>query len=105
MLVKCSFCRKEYDGAGAYEQPLGSWHGNLNIVLRSTIRNPPADMLTDRGTELSDANEPIEDSDSDYESDPARDPAPSEHDVPEDRFGQEQEKEGLEDNRYRVGAE
>jgi len=52
-------------------------HANLDIVLASTIRNPPADVVTDRGTNLSDANETIEDSDSDYESGPAGDTAGS----------------------------
>jgi len=71
MRVKCSFCRKRSERAGAYETHLRSAHANLDIVLASTIRNPPVDVLTDWGTDLSDANEPIEHSDSDNESDPA----------------------------------
>ena len=64
MPVKCSFCRKRYARAGAYEKHLRSGHANLDIVLASTIWNPPADVLTERGTDLSDANEPMEHSDS-----------------------------------------
>jgi len=73
MLVKCSLCRKRYERAGAYKTHLRSTHANLDILLASTIRNPPADVLTDPATKLSDANEHIEHSDSDYESDPAGD--------------------------------
>jgi len=105
MPVKCSFCRKRYEGAGAYETNLRSAHANLDIVHASTIRNPPADVLTDRGTDLSDANEPIEHSDSDYESDPAEDTAGSERDAPDDRLRREPETDVLEDNTYPVAAE
>jgi len=65
MPVKCSLRRKRYERAGAYKTHLQSVHANLNLVLASTIRNPQADLLTDQGTDLSDANEPIEHSDSD----------------------------------------
>ena len=78
---------------------------NLDIILASTILNPPADVLTDRGTDLSDANEPIEHCDSDYESDPAGDTAGSEGDATDDPLRREPETEVLEDNRYPVGAE
>jgi len=105
MPVKCSFCRKRYERAGAYETHLRSPHANLDIVLASTIRNPPADVLTDRGTDLSEANEPSEHSDSDYESDPAGDTARSERDAPDDRLRWEPETEVLEDNTYPVAAE
>jgi len=105
MPVKCSFCRKRYKRAGAYETHLRSAHANLDIILASTIRNPPADVLTDRGTDLSDANEPIEHSDSDYESVPAGDTAGSERDAPDDTHRREPETEGLEDNTYPVAAE
>jgi len=105
MLVKCSFCCKRYERAGAYEIHLRSAHANLDIVLASTIRNPPTDVLTDRGTDLSDANEPIKHSDSDYESDPAGDTAGSERDAPDDTLRREPETEVLEDNTYPVAAE
>jgi len=105
MPVKCSFCGKRYERAGAYETHLRSEHANLDIVLASTIRNPPADVLTDRGTDVSDANEPIEHSDSDYESDPAGDTAGSERDAPDDTLRREPETEVLEDNMYAVAAE
>jgi len=78
MPVKSSLCRITYERAGAYETHLPSAHANLDIVLASTIQNPPADVLTARGTDLSDAKEPIEPSDSDYKSDPAGDTACSE---------------------------
>jgi len=84
---------------------LRSGQANLDIVLASTIRNLPADVLTDRGTDLSDANELIEHSDSDYESDPAGDTAGSERDAPDDTLRREPETEVLEDNTYPVAAE
>jgi len=105
MPVKCSFCRKRYERAGAYETHLRSVHPDLDIVLASTIRNPPADVLTDRGSDLSDANEPIEHSDSDYQSDPAGDTAGSWRDIPDDMLRRKPETEVLEDNTYPVAAE
>jgi len=84
---------------------LRSAHANLNIVLASTIWNPRADVLTDRGADLSDANEPIEHSDSDYESDPAGDTVGSERDAPDDTLSREPETEVLEDNTYPVAAQ
>jgi len=105
MPAKCSFCRKRYERAGAYETDLRSAHANLDIVLASTIRNAPADVRTDRGTALSDANEPIEHSDSDYESDPGGDTAGSERDAPDDTLRREPKTEVLKDNTYPVAAE
>jgi len=105
MPVKCSFCRKRYERAGAYETHLRSAHANLDILLASTIRNPPPDVLTDRGTDQSDANEPIEHSDSDYESDPAGATASSARDPPDDTLRREPETEVPEDNTYPVAAE
>jgi len=105
MPVKSSFCRKRYERAGAYETHWRSAHANLDIVLASTIRNPHADVLTDRRTDLSDANEPIEHSDSDYESDPAGDTGGSECDAPDDTLRREPETEVLKDNTYPVAAE
>jgi len=105
MPVKCSFCRKRYERRGACETHLQSAHANLDIVVASTIRNPPADVLTDRGTDLCDGNEPIEHSDSDNELDPAGDTAGSERDAPDDRRRREPETDVLEDNTYPVAAE
>jgi len=105
MPVKCSFCRPRYERAGAYKTHLRSAYANLDIVLASTIRNPPADVLTDRGTDLSDANEPIEHCDSDYESDPAGDTAGSERDAPDDKLRQEAEPDVVDDNTYQVTVE
>ena len=82
-----------------------SAHAKLDIVLASTIRNPPAHFLTDRGTDLPDANKPIEQSDSDYESDPCGDTACSERDAPDDTLRPEPETDVLEDNTYPVAAE
>jgi hypothetical protein len=104
MPVKCSFCRNRYERAGAYETHLRIAHANLDIVLASIIRNPPADVLNHSGTGLSDANEPIEHPDSDYESDPAGDPARNERDAPYDTFMQESDTEALEDNMSSVAA-
>jgi len=84
---------------------LRSAHANLDIVLASTIRNPPGDVLTDWGTDVCVANEPIEDSYSDSESDPAGDTAGSESDAPDDTLRREPETEVLEDNTYPVAAE
>jgi len=91
MPVKCSFCGKRYEGAGAYETHLRSAHANLDMVLASTIRNPPAEVLTNRGTDLSQATELIEHSDSDYKSDPAGDTAGSERDAPDYTLGRQLE--------------
>jgi len=105
MPVKCSFCGKRYRRAGAYETHLRSEHVNLDIVLASTIRNPPADVLTHQGTDLSDANEPIEHSNSDYKSDPAGDRAGSELNAHDDTLSREPETEVHEDTTYAVAAE
>ena len=105
MPVQCSFCRKRDERARAYETHLRSAHSNLDIVVASTIRNPPTDVLTDRGTNLSDSNETIEHSDLDYESDSAGDTAGSERDAPDDRLRREPETDVLEDNTYPVAAE
>ena len=78
---------------------------NLDIALASSIRNPPADVLTDRGTDLSDANKPIEHSDSDYQSDPAADTAGCECDAPDDTLRWEPETEVVKDNTYPVAAD
>jgi len=103
--VKCSFCRKGYARGGTYETHLRSAHANREIVLASTILNPPADVLNDQGTDLSDANEPIEHSDAEYESDPAGDRTCSERDTPDDTLRRAPEPDGLEDNTYSVPAE
>ena len=95
MPVTCSFCGKRYQCPGVYETHLRAVHANLNIVLASTIRNLAADVLTDRGTDLSNANEPIEHSDSDYQSDPAGETANSECDAPDDTLRREPESEVL----------
>jgi len=105
MPVKCSFCRQRYQCAGAYKTHWRSAHANLDIVLASTIRNPPAEVLTDRGTDLSDASETIEHSDYDYELAPAGDTAGSERDAPDDTLRREPETEVLEDNTYPVAEE
>ena len=82
-----------------------SAHANLDIVLGSTIRNAPADVLTDQGTYLSDANEPIGHANSANEANPARDIAGSEREGPDDTLRREQETAELKDNIYPVGAE
>jgi len=105
MPVKCSLCRKSYERAGAYKTHLRSAHAYLHIVHASTTRNPPADVLPDWGTDLSDANEPIEQSDSDYKSDPPRGAAGSERNAPDDTLRREPATEVHEDNTYPVTAE
>jgi len=91
--------------AGAYETQLQSEHANLDMVLASPIRDPPVDFLTNRGTDLSEPNKPIENSDCDYESDPARDTASSERDAPDDKLTVEPETELFEENTYPVTVE
>jgi len=84
---------------------LQSAHANLDIVLASTIQNPPANVLSDGATVLSDAKEPIEHSDSEYESDASGDSAGSECDGPDDALMWEHKTEILKDNTYPVAAE
>ena len=70
MPSKCSFCRKKYTQAGAYEKHLRTAHANLDIILASTVRytssaisyykNTETDLLYHEGHECPD---------SDYESD------------------------------------
>jgi len=105
MPVKCSLCHKRYERAGAYKTHLRSANANLHIVLASTTRNPPGHVLPDRGTDLSDANEPIEHSDSDYKSVPPGGAAGSERNAPDATLRREPETEVLEDNTYPVAAE
>ena len=58
--------------AGAYETHLRKARANLDIILASIIRNPLANRVDDPGTDKIDYHEL---SDSDYESDPASNPA------------------------------
>jgi len=102
---KYSFCRKRYERAGAYETNSRTANANLNIVLTSTIRNPPPDMVTDWGTALFDSNEHIEHCNSDYQTDRAGDTAGSKRKGPDDMLRGEPETEVLEDNLYPVVAE
>ena len=103
--VKCSFCRKIYERAGAYKTHLRRPHANLDIVHASTIQNPPAYILADWGTDESDANKPIEHGASAHASDPAGDTASSEAEAPDDTVRREPETEVLKDNTYPVAAE
>ena len=105
MPIKCSFCRKRSTLAGPYETHLPSAHANLDIVLASTIQNAPADVLTGKGTYLSDANEPIEHANSANNVNPARDIAGSERDTPNDTLRREPKTAERKDNIYPVGAE
>jgi len=81
----------------------------VRIQISISYSHPPygilADVLTNGWTDLSDANEPIEHSDSDYESDSAGDTAGSEGDASDDTLRQEPETAVLEDNTYAVAAE
>ena len=93
--------------AGAYETHLRIAHPNLDIVRASIIRNPPADVLNHRATGLSDTNQPIQQPDSDYESDPVGDPASNERDSPYDTVMHESDTEAhdSEDSTSSVPAE
>jgi len=105
MPIKYSFWRKSSERAGPYETHSRSEHANLDIVIASTIRNAPADVLTDQGTYLCDASEPIEHADSADEANPARDIAGSERDAPDDTLRREPETAELKDNIYPLGGE
>jgi len=82
-------------------------YANLERVLASTILNPlaAADILNDWRTDLSDANEPIKLTNSNYQSDPARDTVSSECDSPVDTARQEPKTQDFKDNGYPVAAE
>ena len=105
MPVKGSFCQKRDECAGAYETHLHIAYANLDIVLRSIIHNPAADILNPRETGISDANELIEHPDTDYESDPTGDPAGNERDQYYDMFMQESDTEALKDKISSVAVE
>ena len=71
MPVKCSFCRRRYVRAGAYETHLRIAHANLDIVLASTTQNPTANLTDDAEPNIYNPNGQIERPDSDYESEQA----------------------------------
>jgi len=85
---------------GGDEIHLRSAHAHFNIVLASTIRNQlaPADVVNNRGTVLSDAKKLFENSDSDYQSDPAGDKQGSERDARDEMLTWEPETEVFKDN-------
>ena len=66
---------------GTYDTHLPKAHVNLDIILASTIQNPLANCVDDSGTDKIDYHEWSERPDSDYQSDPASDPARSEGDT------------------------
>ena len=79
MPSKCSFCRKKYTQAGAYEKHLRTAHANLDIILASTVRYTSSAIAYNNDTETDLLHqEGHEHRDSDYESDP--DSAGCEHD-------------------------
>ena len=71
MPSKCSFCRKTYTQAGAYEKHLGTAHAILDIILASTVRYTPSAITYNNDTEADLLHpEGHQRPDSDYESDP-----------------------------------
>ena len=67
---KCSFCRKTYTQAGAYEEHLRTAHVNLDIILASTVRYTSSAITYHKDTETDLLHhEGHERPDSDYESD------------------------------------
>ena len=71
MPSKCSFCRKKYTQAGAYEKHLRTAHTNLDIILASSVRYTPSAITYNNDTEADLLHhEGHERPDSDYESDP-----------------------------------
>jgi len=104
MPVKCSFCRRRYTRAGAYETHLRKAHANLDIILASTIRRPPANRVDNSETDKIDDNEPGERPDSDYESDPASDPAGYERNAINDGLTYDSDTEVLNEHTPSVAA-
>lgn len=88
--------------AGAYETHLRKAHANLDIILASTIRNPLANRVDDPGTDKIDYHELSERPDSDYESDPASDPAGYERDAIDDNVTYDSDTEVLNNNHSSV---
>ena len=80
MPVKCSFCRRRYVRAGAYETHLRIAHANLDIVLASTTQNPTANLTDDAEPNIYNPNGQIERADSDYESEQVNSTVPYECD-------------------------
>ena len=80
MPSKCSFCRKKYTQAGAYEKHLRTAHANLDIILASTVRYRSSAIAYYNDMEINLLHqEGRRCRDSDYESDP--DSARCEHDA------------------------
>lgn len=104
MPVKCSFCRKRYARAGAYEKHLRTTHSNLDIILASTILNPPANSTEHHETGIFADNAASKGSDSDYESDAASDPAGYERNAMNDEPMHEYDTQVLGDNTSSVPA-
>ena len=95
MPVKCSFCRKRYERAGAYETHLPIAHADLDIILASIIRNLPTNIFNQREIALSNNNGPIQLPDSNYKPDPTGDPASNEHDSSYPMFMHKSDMEAL----------
>ena len=71
MPSKCSFCRKKYTKAGAYEKQLRTAYANLDIMLASTIRYTSSAIAYHNDTETDLLHqEGHERRNSDYKSDP-----------------------------------
>ena len=71
MPSKCSFCRKKYTQAGAYEKHLRTAHSNLEIILASTVRYTSSAITYNNDTETDQLHhEGHERPDSDYQSHP-----------------------------------
>ena len=70
MPSKCSFCRKKYTQAGAYEKHQRTAHANLDIILASTVRYASSAITYRMDTETDLLHhEGQKRPDSDYESD------------------------------------
>ena len=94
MPTKCSFCRKKYTQASAYEKHLRTAHANLDIILSSTVRYTPSAMTYNNNTEADLLHhEGHERPDSDPESDP--DYSGRDHDAFIDDIAKESDPEML----------
>jgi len=97
MPVKCSFCCRRCTRSGAYQTHLHKAHADLDIILASTLQNPPPNPINDPGTIILD-DEPSERPNSDYESDPANYPAGYERGAIHDELRYKSDAQVLSDN-------
>jgi len=67
---KCPLCRRKYSRSGAYEKHLRNAHGNLDIVLASTVQSCSTAINSENESDIK-RHDGHQGPDSDYEFDPA----------------------------------